>query len=136
MSEEIINKICELLSEIIEQNEKFDWNMVSALGTWITPIIGAVISYFLGRKIEKQKNAVSQANSATLNIFKEKLQFSSDDIYIFIKACITVNTKQVSEFFELSIDDTIAILNKMKDEGKIRLFSSSQKKEKWVWQII
>lgn len=134
MSEDVINKICELLDKIIEQNNGFNWNMVNALGTWITPIVVAVISYFLGQKMEKQKKTVSLANAATLNIVKEKIKLSSNDIYLYIEALITVNTKQVSEYFDISVDEAIAQLNTLRNENKIKLFSTGSNKEKWIWQ--
>lgn len=134
MSEDVINKICELLDKIIEQNNGFNWNMVNALGTWITPIVVAVISYFLGQKMEKQKKTVSLANAATLNIVKEKIKLSSNDIYLYIEALITVNTKQVSEYFDISVDEAIAQLNTLRNEKKIKLFSTGPNKEKWIWQ--
>lgn len=137
MSEELIKRIIELLEKIIEHNSGFNWNILTAIGTCVTPIIAAIISYFLGRKIEKQKQMVSQANIATLDLIKGNLTLTKEDIYNYLQACITVNTKKVAEYFDISIEDAFDYLNKLKCDNMIKLFNHSDNdKDNWIWQIV
>lgn len=139
--EEAINKICELLENIVNQNSGINWNMISAIGEWVTPIATTILSYYLGRKIEKQKNIVSQANSATLNLIKESRIGNNQDnlknnILDYIKACIMVNTIQVVDYFNITDDEALKCLKELQQDKQVEVIRINEEQNKWIWRAI
>lgn len=135
-----INRLCELLENIVNQNLGINWDMISAIGEWVTPVATTILSYFLGRKIEKQKNIVSQSNSATLDLIKEiKIANAQENlensILNYLRACIAVNTNQVADYFNITEDEALTHLKALQNTQKIKLIRINDEQSKWLWQV-
>jgi len=130
-----LTQIRDALQIIADSNKGINWNMVTAIGTCVTPIVCALLSFFLGQKLEHQKAEIANANATILNLVKGKNDVSCDSIYDYIKACITVSTKQVADYYSIDQSVALSILKSLEAEKKIIVYKTGKDNSKWLWQI-